>query len=79
MKKTLLILLGLLISGVEAQVTYNGPAGGSVTSGVIVRTSDFDNLESTPHESFSIINHFEPDIPQMYIDPGNKEIKRKEF
>jgi hypothetical protein len=79
MKKILLLIIAFLVSDITAQVTYNGPAEGSVSAGEAVNTSDFNNLKSYPPPGIDIINHFEPVIPEMYIEPGNTQIKRREF
>ncbi len=79
MKRILLVIIVLLIPVVKAQVTYNGPAQGSIPGGETVNTSDFNNLKSYPPQGINIINHFEPVVSPMYIESGNITVKRKEF
>ena len=79
MKKILLIIWGLYITGAVAQVTYNGPALGSVPAGETVNTNDFNTSTSRPPSGVNLINHFEPEVPEMYIQPNNAQTAKRTF
>ena len=59
--KYLAISFIFLSAVISAQVTYSGPASGSVDTGVVRTTDDFTRSVYEPNLSFKLINHQKPE------------------
>ena len=65
----LLPIILLFTISTSAQITYEGPADGSIGSGITLNTNDFTETPASA-KRFRIFNVFEPEESSSYINTG---------
>ncbi len=60
MRKSIVFILVIFSFPANGQITYEGPADGSVSNGITLNTNDFSFSDSS-YQNFYLLNQFEPE------------------